>query len=1076
MDIGTQVAKSVPPPPLWGLCNGPTPHSCKKIFVTKTPNRNSRRTPVLRRDGPAGVPDGSPDSASPAGPPEDPMNSGGESRQEASRTTPVLSTRTTTRIATWNVQTMFETGKLFAVEQEMERYGLSILGVSEARWNGTGKRRLGKGKLMLYSGKEEGEVHQAGVALLLSKRARDSLIDWEGHGDRIIRATFRSSRDRLNMDVIMVYAPTNDAEEEVKELFYDRLTAVMDRRPRRNLIVVMGDLNAKIGSDNEGYETVMGKEGLGEMNDNGERFADFCDIQDLVIGGSVFPHRRIHKATWKHPNGTVENQIDHITYSRKFRRCFSDVRVMKGATVGSDHYLVVGSLKLKLKRNCAQRAEGRERFNMTLLKDPAKKGEFQLTLSNRFQALADLPEESSIEDIWTSYKTATVQTCREVLGPRKPEHKEWISAETVRNLDDRRKKHEAVLRSRTREGKRRAAAELTEANEAVKASARADKRKYLEDLAEKAEEAASYGDSQTLYGTIRKLGGNFGMPEVPVKDKEGKSIPGDQRQMERWAQHFEELLNRPPPDEPPDIEPADEDLEVDCDAPDMDEILLAIKQQKSGKAAGPDNIPPEALKQAEEINTEVLHMLFKDIWEKEDIPNDWREGYIVKIPKKGDLSQCSNYRGISLLSVPGKIFNRVILNRLKNAVDPKLRDNQAGFRRGRSCTDQIATLRIILEQSLEWRSPLYVNFVDYEKAFDSVDRTSLWKLLRHYGVPDKIVSLIRNSYEGMSCKVVHGQQLSESFQVQTGVRQGCLLSPFLFLLAIDWIMKETTSQGRNGIRWTLMGPNTQLDDLDFADDLALLSSTRQQMQAKTDILAEKSAQIGLHVNTGKTKVMRVNNQSQEPISVYGEPLDEVDLFIYLGSIVDKLGGTDADIKARKGKARSAFKRMKNVWSSAMLSTRIKVRIFNSTIKPVLLYGSETWRMNSTPINKVQTFVNSCLRKILRIHWPEVISNQELWEKTRQTPIKEDITQRKWRWIGHTLRKPDGCITRQALTWNPQGSRRRGRPRNTWRRDIDREREKMGVTWGELCKTAEDRDAFRVLIGGLCSSGTREATV
>ena len=191
------------------------------------------------------------------------------------------------------------------------------------------------------------------------------------------------------------------------------------------------------------------------------------------------------------------------------------------------------------------------------------------------------------------------------------------------------------------------------------------------------------------------------------------------------------------------------------------------------------------------------------------------------------------------MSVPGKIFNRVILNRLKNAVDPKLRDNQAGFRRGRSCTDQIATLRIILEQSLEWRSPLYVNFVDYEKAFDSVDRTSLWKLLRHYGVPDKIVSLIRNSYEGMSCKVVHGQQLSESFQVQTGVRQGCLLSPFLFLLAIDWIMKETTSQGRNGIRWTLMGPNTQLDDLDFADDLALLSSTRQQMQAKTDILAEK---------------------------------------------------------------------------------------------------------------------------------------------------------------------------------------------------------------------------------------------
>ena len=154
-------------------------------------------------------------------------------------------------------------------------------------------------------------------------------------------------------------------------------------------------------------------------------------------------------------------------------------------------------------------------------------------------------------------------------------------------------------------------------------------------------------------------------------------------------------------------------------------LLLGI----NGKAAGPDDIPPEAMKDAEEVNRGVLHTLFSDIWETEEIPSDWKEGYIVKIPKKGDLSSCSNYRGISLLSVPSKIFNRVILNRIKDAVDPSLRDNQAGFRKNRSCTDQIATLRIIIEQSQEWRTPLYVNFLDYEKAFDSVDRTTLWKLL-----------------------------------------------------------------------------------------------------------------------------------------------------------------------------------------------------------------------------------------------------------------------------------------------------------------------------------------------------------
>lgn len=161
---------------------------------------------------------------------------------------------------------------------------------------------------------------------------------------------------------------------------------------------------------------------------------------------------------------------------------------------------------------------------------------------------------------------------------------------------------------------------------------------------------------------------------------------------------------------------------------------------------------------------------------------------------------------------------------MKDIVDPKLRDQQAGFRQNRSCTDQIATLRIIVEQSLEWNSPLYINFIDYEKAFDSVDRETLWKLLRHYAIPEKITNLIRNSYNEMSCRVVHGGQLTNTFQVRTGVRQGCLLSPFLFLLAIDWIMKTSTRERRNRIQWTLWD---QLDDLDFADDIALLSHSQQ---------------------------------------------------------------------------------------------------------------------------------------------------------------------------------------------------------------------------------------------------------
>ncbi|VDO63684.1 unnamed protein product [Schistosoma curassoni] len=192
---------------------------------------------------------------------------------------------------------------------------------------------------------------------------------------------------------------------------------------------------------------------------------------------------------------------------------------------------------------------------------------------------------------------------------------------------------------------------------------------------------------------------------------------------------------------------------------------------------------------------------------------------------------------------------------MKDSVDAQPRDQQARFRKDQSCTDQNATLRIIVEQSIEWNSSLYINFINYEKEFDSVDRTTLWKLPRHYGVPEKIVNIIQNSYDGLNCKIVHGGQLTESFEVKTVVRQGCLLSPFFYLLVIDWTMKTSTFGGKHGIQWTA---RMQLDDLDFADDLALLSHIQQQIQEKTT----SAAAVGINIHKGKSKILRYNSMQQ----------------------------------------------------------------------------------------------------------------------------------------------------------------------------------------------------------------------
>ncbi|VDP30666.1 unnamed protein product [Schistosoma margrebowiei] len=281
-------------------------------------------------------------------------------------------------------------------------------------------------------------------------------------------------------------------------------------------------------------------------------------------------------------------------------------------------------------------------------------------------------------------------------------------------------------------------------------------------------------------------------------------------------------------------------------------------------------------------------------------------------------------------------------------------------------------------------------------------------------------------------------------------------------------MKTSTSEGKHGIQWT---SRMQLDDLDFADDLALLSQTQQQMQEKTTSVAAASAAIGLNIHKGKSKVLRCNTACSDSITIDGEDLEDVKTFTYLGSIIDEQGGSDADVKQRIGKARAAYLQLRNVWNSKQLSTNTKVRIFNTNVKTVLLYGAETWRTTKAIIQKIQVFINSSLRKILQIRWPNTINNNLLWERTNQIPVEEEIKKKRSKWIEHTLRKAPNCVTRQALIWNPQGRRRRGRPKNTLRREVEIDMRIMNKNWIELERKAQDRVGWRMLVGGLCSIGS-----
>ena len=233
-------------------------------------------------------------------------------------------------------------------------------------------------------------------------------------------------------------------------------------------------------------------------------------------------------------------------------------------------------------------------------------------------------------------------------------------------------------------------------------------------------------------------------------------------------------------------------------------------------------------------------------------------------------------------------------------------------------------------------------------------------------------------------------------------------------------MQKTTEGKRNGIQWT---PFQQLDDLDFADDIALLSHRQDQGQDKVKLMQERSAEVGLRINIKKTKVLRANTVNQTPIELQGQNLEEVEVFPYLGSIMDREGGTERDVAVRIGKARVAFRMLANIWKEGRISLHTKLRLFNSNVKSVLLYGAETWKLTKGTTQRIQVFINTSLRRICNIRWPNKITNEDLWKKTKESPIEVEIKRRKWKWIGHTLRKATNSINRQSLQWNPQGKRK-----------------------------------------------------
>ena len=316
----------------------------------------------------------------------------------------------------------------------------------------------------------------------------------------------------------------------------------------------------------------------------------------------------------------------------------------------------------------------------------------------------------------------------------------------------------------------------------------------------------------------------------------------------------------------------------------------------------------------------------------------------------------------------------------------------------------------------------YIHFVDFEKAFDSVHRDSLWVIMKKNGIPQKLIQMVQTLYEDFQCAVVDENETTDFFPVLIGVKQGCCMSGFLFLLVIDWVMRQTVEGERTGIRWNF---TTVLEDLDFADDIALLSSTMGHLQTKTTKLEDNAARVGLKLNANKCKTLKANSKSDAHLTIGHNEVEEVDRFTYLGANVSKDGGSTADIKKRIALASAAFKRLSNIWQATDIGRKTKASLFKSLVLAVLLYGCETWKLTRGEEEKLDIFQTKCLRRIFKIRWQQHVSNATVLELAGAGKISEEVRRKRWNWIGHVLRKEPTNDCAVALGWDPRGEEGKG---------------------------------------------------
>lgn len=917
------------------------------------------------------------------------------------------------RIATFNTHGLSKPTKQATLAGDMRRYNIDVACLQETKVTEHIDEQLGDYRLILIPG----DCRHYGHGFAIAKHLQASLVEYHRVSDRIAKAKFHLGNDGI-LVLINAYAPTqarSDANEQERDEFYEQLSAeVALHSTCRTTLFIAGDFNAKIGQ-RTGEEECMGVFSRGRRNTNGQRLIEFCEENSLKIANSLFRHRACHTTTWQgaRKDGDITvpiyNQIDFILVKDKHRRYITDARSYAGMQTNSDHRMVVMSTSIG---DWPRREKIHNRpikYDTTkLTQDLAHREKYKNTydeLRTRYTNTEQTGPHDKLCEIQKIVATAATTSIGVVKQTRNKLGIPELDTLSMEQKELRLKMNNASQpeqRERYRQERNRVLHNIRKLVNSTTA-------RRLDELASEIERAK---DNAQMFQAARNL--TRSKPIRIIVQKEGGDVIANKSEAANTiGKYFETKLFDPT------IPPLPSARGSLSEPITMIEVKRAAERLNNGKAAGPDNIPGELLKYgSESLHQDLADILNESFVHDEDL--SLGDGSLIVLQKPGKpRGPLSNLRPIVLFTALRKVLSTITLHRVRGKIETFLPPGQSGFRSNRSTADAVWAHKWLAATAQRRQVEIEILGIDMTSAFDTIDRGKLMENTRGiFGTDAWRMTLKLLTNTRLTVRLENAQ--SKPFTTNTGSPQGDSLSPILFTVYLECAMRE--------LRARLIRPDIDRGlppEIGYADDQDFISRSADFINKIEKEATSSLANWSLKVNPTKTErtVLKKKREGDGNEETWRKTKK-------LGTLL----GDNEELKRRKSLAAHALTKTSNLWSrNAFVSEQRRLRVYNACVKPILAYNMGTWALSQNETTRLDCFHRKQLRRVLGIHYPDIISNQELYQRTGSEPLSEEMYRARWRLFGHVLRMTEEVPAKQAMIYFftcPEANGVRGRPSTT----------------------------------------------